>query len=158
MRCLPLVLVTSLLALGCSGGGYSSPSTGPAAGTVLASDKRIQTNAGTPQNAATSATFTVNLGAKVFTQDTMSNGDGYGGTHSVTTPLSGITVTFTIVPGAGGAGGTFPSAATTATALSDMDGIATAPALTANGTAGTFTVTATAVGAVSPATFTLTNL
>ena len=54
--------------------------------------------------------------------------------------LSGASVTFT-VNSVGGAGATFSSGLTTATVASNASGIATAPALTANGTAGTYTVT-----------------
>ena len=67
--------------------------------------------------------------------------------------VQGAPVTFTVVPGAGGAGATFASSppmpiVTTAT------GSATAPTLTANNVAGTFTVTAS-VGALTTS-FTLT--
>lgn len=148
----------ALLLLTACSGGYDSPKGGPAAGTVLASDKKIQVSGGTPQSAATGADFATVLGAKVYTQDTVSDGDGYGGTHVVNTPLAGVTVTFTLVPGAGGAGGAFPGGATTASAMTGADGVATAPTLTANATAGVFTVTATAPGAAAAATFTLTNL
>ena len=68
--------------------------------------------------------------------------------------LSGASVTFT-VNSVGGAGATFAGGLTTATVASNASGIATAPALTANGTAGTYTVTVTS-GSAS-LTFTLTN-
>jgi hypothetical protein len=55
-------------------------------------------------------------------------------------------------PGAG-AGGTFASPATV---LTDSSGVATAPTFTANSTAGSYAVTATA-GAAGPANFGLTN-
>lgn len=153
---IPLALVG--LHLACGGGGYGSSSSGPSAGTVLASDKRIQVQAGGTQSTATGTAFPTALVVKVYSQDTVSNGDGYGGTHTVITPLSSVTVTFTITAGTGGASGSFPGPAATATAVTDMDGLATAPALTANGVAGTFTVAATAPGAAQAATFTLTNL
>jgi sugar lactone lactonase YvrE len=70
-------------------------------------------------------------------------------------PLWGIAVTFTITPGASGASGTF-SATPSMPVLTNTSGIATAPALTANGIAGTFTVTAS-VNTLN-VNFTLTNL
>lgn len=148
---------SALLGLACAG-GYSSPSGGPPAGSVLASDKKIQVSGGSPQSTAQGTAFATPLSVRVFTQDTVSNGDGYGGTHVVTTPLAGVTVTFSIVPGAGGASGAFPGPAATAMAQTGTDGVAAAPLLTANGVSGAFTVTATAAGAASPATFSLTNL
>jgi streptogramin lyase len=69
-------------------------------------------------------------------------------------PLSGWPVTFGVTPGATGASGTF-SPNPPMPILSNQSGSATAPTLTANGIAGTFTVTAT-VNALS-VTFTLTN-
>jgi sugar lactone lactonase YvrE len=76
-------------------------------------------------------------------------------TDSSNIPLLGAGVTFAVIPGASGAGGTF-SATPTMPILTTTGGIATAPTLTANGIGGTFTVTAT-VSALST-TFTLTNL
>jgi hypothetical protein len=70
------------------------------------------------------------------------------------TPLSGVAVTFSAVGGAGGASGTFASSSTV---LTDVNGIATASTLTANGIAGNFTVTASAAGIPSLATFNLTS-
>ena len=66
--------------------------------------------------------------------------------------MSGVSVTFAIVAGGTGAGGSFASSATVATGA---DGTATAPTLTANSSAGAFTVVATA-GSLSQ-TFNLTN-
>ena len=56
-------------------------------------------------------------------------------------PLPGVAVTFTVTPGASGASGTF-SPNPPMPILTNSSGIATAPALTANGIGGTFTVTA----------------
>ena len=69
--------------------------------------------------------------------------------------LANIPVTFT-VNAVGGAGGTFAGGGSSTTVNTNAAGIATAPAFTANGTAGTYTVTATA-GSLT-FTFTLTNL
>jgi uncharacterized membrane protein len=70
-------------------------------------------------------------------------------------PVMGATVTFTAPPA--GASGTFPGNLTSSTAVTNGSGIATAPAFTANSTAGNYTVTATVAGAASPANFALTN-
>jgi hypothetical protein len=71
----------------------------------------------------------------------------------------GYSVTFTAVPNAGGASGTFAGLGTVAHATSVTGGVVTAPAaFTANTTAGTYTVTMTVDTAPSvSATFTLTN-
>jgi hypothetical protein len=69
-------------------------------------------------------------------------------------PLPGVAVTFSAVAGGGGASGTFASSSTV---LTDASGIATASTLTANVIAGSFTVTATAAGIPSLATFNLTS-
>jgi hypothetical protein len=55
--------------------------------------------------------------------------------------LPGVAVTFTVTPGASGASGTF-SATPPMPVPTNSNGIATAPALTANSIAGTFAVTA----------------
>ena len=70
-------------------------------------------------------------------------------------PLAGWPVTFSVTPGATGAGGTF-SATPPMPIQTNASGIATAPTLTANSIAGTFTVTVT-VSTLS-VTFTLTNV
>jgi hypothetical protein len=74
-------------------------------------------------------------------------------------PLGGVTVTFTAP--ASGASGTFASGTfaggTTATATTNGSGLATAPTFTANGTTGSYTVTATVSGVATPAAFNLTN-
>ncbi len=69
-------------------------------------------------------------------------------------PIVGWPITFTVTPGPTGASGTF-GASPPMPILTGAAGTATAPVLTANGTAGTFTVSVT-VGALS-VTFTLTN-
>ena len=68
-------------------------------------------------------------------------------------PVSGATLTFT-APNAGPSG-TFANTTTTTSGLTDANGRATSSVLTANTTAGTYSLIATA-GSVS-ATFTLTN-
>jgi hypothetical protein len=72
--------------------------------------------------------------------------------------VPGAQVTFIEHDGAGvpGAGATFPSNATTVAVATNAQGLAIAPVLTANHTAGSFTVT-TSAGAVSGPTFSLNN-
>jgi hypothetical protein len=95
--------------------------------------------AGTPQSAAVGTAYAVPLQARVT--------DAFGN------PVPGVSVTF--VAPAAGPGGTFASGAAV---LTDALGMATAPALTANGSAGSYTVTATVGGVSTPALFGLTNL
>ena len=70
-------------------------------------------------------------------------------------PLPGVQVTFTVTAGTGGATAAFAGASQFAI-NTDANGLATATPLTANGTAGSFTVVASAAGLTSQ-TFTLTN-
>ena len=94
----------------------------------------------TPQTAAVNTAFATNLAARV--------------TDAVGQAVSGASVTFTAP--ASGASGTFAGGGTTASVTTGVDGVATAPQFTANGTAGSYTATA-AVAGVTPATFNLTN-
>src|SRR6202021_878158 len=73
-------------------------------------------------------------------------------TDSYGNPVANVLVTFSVPTF--GASGTFNA---NATVLTNAQGIATAPTLTANHQPGTFTLTATAAGVASPAGFTLTN-
>jgi hypothetical protein len=98
----------------------------------------ITATAGTGQATIVGAAFATTLQATV--KDAVGN------------LLSGVGVTFA-APGTG-ASGTFGG---TATVLTDVTGVATAPALTANTVAGTYTVTATVGGVAAPANFSLTN-
>lgn len=75
-------------------------------------------------------------------------------------PVSGAIVTFTVTAGSSGAGGSFPSSSVTDTETTGPNGIATtSQALTANGTPGSFTVSADFANDTSgaPAVFTLIN-
>jgi protocatechuate 3,4-dioxygenase beta subunit len=72
-------------------------------------------------------------------------------------PIEGATVTFAITPADNGASGNFLGGTGQATALTDANGLATAPPLVANKTAGAFTATATALGA-PPGQYSLENL
>ncbi len=101
--------------------------------------------------------------AAVFT--TFVNPLGLTVTSATGEPVSGGQVVFTITPGMGGANAAFSTTGganctlsamnTVATCLIGATGIATAPPPVANGTLGTFTVTASARGAAS-VVFTLT--
>ena len=97
----------------------------------------ITAAAGTPQKTTVGTAFSTPLQAKV--------------TAAGKTPVSGITVVFALAFG----GGTF---AGSAAVLTNAQGVATAPALTAGTPAGTFTVFASVAGVAAPAKFTLTNL
>src|SRR5262249_53218656 len=70
-------------------------------------------------------------------------------------PVSGALVTFTEIDGDTGAGATFPGKARTALGLTNAQGVAYAPALTANNVAGSFSVTAS-VGTAASTSFYLT--
>jgi protocatechuate 3,4-dioxygenase beta subunit len=72
-------------------------------------------------------------------------------------PIEGAVVTFAIAAADNGAAAAFLGGTNQATALTDANGLATAPSLVANKTAGTFTATATAPGAQA-ARYTLENL
>jgi protocatechuate 3,4-dioxygenase beta subunit len=72
-------------------------------------------------------------------------------------PIEGANVTFAMSAADNGAAATFLGGTSQATALTDANGIASAPPLVANKTAGRFTATATAVGA-QPGQYTLENL
>jgi protocatechuate 3,4-dioxygenase beta subunit len=72
-------------------------------------------------------------------------------------PLEGATVTFAVTSADNGAGATFVGGTSQTTALTDANGLATAPPLIANKTAGTFTATATTPGAQA-SQYTLENI
>jgi len=108
-------------------------------GAVTASAS-MTTNAGTtPQSTGTTTPFANPLGVTVV--------DGSN------TPMSGVNVTFTAP--APGASGVFSNASNVITVPTNSSGIASAP-ITANGVAGSYSVTATTASAGS-ASFALTN-
>ncbi|MEP6484014.1 MAG: PA domain-containing protein [Rudaea sp.] len=77
---------------------------------------------------------------------------------TISPAISGITVTWTVNPSVTGAGAIFPSTGTRfAVSTTNASGQATAPALTANGSAGTHSMNATVPGA-GTTTFTLMNV
>lgn len=98
----------------------------------------IAVSTGNNQTAAISTAFATPL--SVIVKDALAN------------PISGVSVTFN-APGSG-ASGTFAGSATVNT---NSSGVATAPAFTANGTAGNYSVVASVGGLGSTASFSLTN-
>jgi protocatechuate 3,4-dioxygenase beta subunit len=70
-------------------------------------------------------------------------------------PLEGAAVTFAIAGAGAGAGASFLGIGAQATVLTDTNGIAISPPLTANTTAGQFTATATTTGAADPVSYAL---
>jgi hypothetical protein len=99
----------------------------------------IAATSGTPQSTPVLANFSAPLVATVV--------DGNQN------PVSGIVVTFEIP--ASGAGGTFAGGVNTA--KTNASGVATSAVFTANGSVGTYTVTATVASGAEPANFLLTN-
>jgi Fe-S cluster assembly iron-binding protein IscA len=69
--------------------------------------------------------------------------------------LPNLTVTFTAP--ASGASGMFANGTATTTAVTNSSGVATASAFTANGAAGSYSVTASVPGVITTASFSLTN-
>jgi hypothetical protein len=98
----------------------------------------LTATSGTPQSAVINTAFALLLQAMV--KDAGGN------------PVSGVTVTFAV--SGSGASGTFAGGVNTA--VTDANGVATSTTFTANGTGGSYTVTAMA-GAAGPANFNLTN-
>ncbi len=101
----------------------------------------IATSAGSGQSTPVNSAFAAPLVAKVA--------DGTG------SAVSGVQVTFTAP--ASGASATFPGGVTAVSVATDANGLATAPVLTANGTTGGYSVTASTDGVSTPASFALTN-
>lgn len=99
----------------------------------------IATTSGTPQSATVNRGFAAALVVTVV--DSNQN------------PVSGALVTFEVP--ASGASGTFANGVNTAT--TNASGVATSEMFTANGSVGTYTVTATVASGAEPANFTLTN-
>jgi hypothetical protein len=99
----------------------------------------IAATSGTPQSTPVLANFSAPLVATVV--------DGNQN------PISGVMVTFEVP--ATGAGGTFAGGVNTA--KTDASGVATSAAFTANGSVGTYTVTATVASGAEPTNFVLNN-
>ena len=99
----------------------------------------LTATAGTPQSATVNTTFATNLQATVAESGN---------------PVAGVAVTFT--PPASGASGTF-AGGNPAIVTTNGSGVATAPAFTANGIAGSYNVAATVPG-IAAVNFSLTNI
>ena len=128
-----------------SSGGGNVTLNGAALAVANLSLPTLAVTGGTPQSALVNTPFSSGL------QVTVLNGSGQ--------PLSGATVTFTAPPGSGasGASASFSGSATT-TSVTNASGIASTVAPTANGVAGSYTVSASVNGfAVVPVTFALAN-
>ncbi len=121
------------------GGTCPSQDTVDICGTL--NEGTISATAGTPQTVPINTALST-LTATVQLPSTVS-----------TTFLDNVPITFTTPTS--GASATFSGGATTATVLTNSSGEATAPALTANGTVGTYTVTAS-IGSLA-AQFSITN-
>jgi adhesin/invasin len=109
---------------------------------LAASSASIAVQSGTPQSATISAAFTAQLQAIV--KDTAGH------------PVQNANVTFT-GPAAGVAGVLFSNNSTTITVATDATGVAST-SVTANSIAGSYTVTGSVSGAVTSASFNLTNV
>jgi uncharacterized protein YkwD len=118
---------------------YAAPVTTPAS-PAPSGPASIAVAGGSPQSATVGAAFASALQARVL--------------NASSQPVAGVAVTFTAP--VSGASGTFAGSANVATALTDATGIARSPSLTANQTAGSFTVAATVPG-LPAAAFSLTN-
>jgi adhesin/invasin len=122
----------------------SSTGQAPAASAVFqitpGAAGRVTVYSGSPQSTQVSQPFPSPLRARVT--------DLFGN------PVSGAQVTFDL-PASPGPGGMFSGSPNVVT---DANGLATAPTLTANNQTGTFVVTAATDGVSSPAMFTLINL
>ena len=121
---------------------FSQNLTVVAASSGSAQAASLQVSGGNGQSAEVGRAFVAPLSVLVE--------DGQGN------PFADATVHFAVVPGQGGAGASFAGGVATATAQSQANGIATAPALTANLAAGSYTVQASVQG-VGSVSFTLTN-
>lgn len=127
-----------------SGAVVKTDTTGTPALTITytaSTPAEVFASSGTPQSTEVSTPFPTALNA------TVTDTEGRG--------VSGVPVTFTAPDS--GASGTFPDDVTTATATTDDQGVAAAPTFTANGTAGSYSVTAGVSGVTDPASFSLTN-
>jgi len=110
--------------------------------TIPGSPASIYPSGGTPQRTPPFITFGTPLQAVVL--------------DSIGTPVNDAVVTFSAPPS--GASGTFANSGTyTTTAVTDRNGVVIAPTFAANGLTGTYAVTATVNGAITPATFSLSN-
>jgi hypothetical protein len=129
--------VTASTAGAATPASFALTNTAAAAATITATS-------GNNQSATISTAFGSALAATVVDADS--------------NPVSGVSVTFTVVAGGGGASAAFATTGATDTETTNASGVATtSQALTANATIGSFTVSAAATGVTTPAIFTETN-
>jgi uncharacterized repeat protein (TIGR01451 family) len=102
----------------------------------------LSVSAGSPQSAVLNTAFGTALQALVR--------------DSTNSPVSGISVTFSVP--LIGPSGTFPGSLTSAVAVTNALGVATAPTLTANAVPGVYLATASAGGSIPPVNYALTNV
>jgi len=125
----------------------SSDTTPVSTNYTIGTATQVVAYGGNNQSAGPNATFPLRLGAHI--RDV----------NNLNVDEAGVQVTFTVVPGVGGQAGTFANGLGATTVSTDGTGLATSTFLTANGTSGSFTVSATAtvgVNPLTPATFTFT--
>ncbi len=170
-----------------AGGAAQATETTDAAG--VASSPRFDANASPGTFTATAAVAGVNAVASFSLDNLAGKGPAIrllGGTQRSATvattyrkplevkvvdakgkPLEGVTVTFSLGSGGGGAGASggaagagasFTGGAAQATETTDAAGLASSPRFEANATAGAFTATAAVAGITNPASFSLKNL
>jgi hypothetical protein len=121
-------------------GGVATPASFALTNTVGAATNIVAISGG-GQSATINTVFANPLVAKV--------------TDGTNNPLASVLVTFTAP--ASGASGTFAGNSLTYSAQTDAAGLVTSTVFTANGVPGSYTVTATAAGVATPASFGLTN-
>jgi hypothetical protein len=158
--------LTSQVAWSSSAAGVATIATGGLATAVAAG----QTNITAAQGSVTSNSFqltvlpgtSAGISAWSGSQQSTTIGTAFGSPLQAVVKDSGgdavpnLSVTFT-APSTG-AGGTFANGQATYTATTNSSGIATSLTLTANATAGSYSVTASATGMTTLASFPLTNL
>ena len=137
---LPAQSVT-LFVVPAGGGGQNQAPAAPTNLRVLSGSgpATISPTGGTPQSTTVNSAFPTPLRATVW--------------NASSAPVSGVAVTFAAPASA--ATGTF-NGSSSVTVMTDANGVATAPTLTANGQPGSYTVTATVAG-VGAASFAMTN-
>ena len=132
------------LSLGTATVSASAPGYAPASTLVTvtgAAPASVKATGGSPQSTLINTPFPSPLSATV--------------TDSSGNPVSGVTVTFRAP--ASGPSGVFAGGQSTVTATTNAAGVATSAPFTANGTLGSYTVSALVAGVPLPAVFSLTN-
>ena len=126
---------------------FTAPASG-ASGTFASNSTATETDTTNASGVATSSTLQIATFISGFAAPLVAT--VVDGSQN---PVSGALVTFEVPPS--GAGGTFAGGVDTAT--TNASGVATSRVFTANGSVGTYTVTATVASGAEPANFILTN-